>query len=57
MVHIKLFIKNTLTNLFLTFYRGKSPDKETGFEHGKMATPGIHLPPEHISKTSPVQNE
>lgn len=45
MFYIKLFIKNTLTNLFSTFYGSSHPINITDFKQRKMAMPGIHLPP------------
>lgn len=42
MYYIKLFIKNTLTNLFSTFYGSSHP---INIEQRKMATLRIHPPP------------
>lgn len=56
MVHIKLFIKNTLTNLFLTFYRGshlinRQVLKTEKWQHQEFTCPLNTYP------KSPVQNE
>ena len=56
MVHIKLFIKNTLTNLFPTFYRGSHPINRQvlyaeNWQHQEFTCPLNTYP------KSPVQNE
>lgn len=49
MFYIKLFIKNTLTNLFSTFYGSSRPINITDFKQ-KMAMPEFTCSLQHISK-------
>ena len=56
MVHIKLFIKNTLTNLFPTFYRGSHPINRQVLYAEKWQHQEFTCPLNTYPK-SPVQNE
>lgn len=56
MVHIKLFIKNTLTNLFPTFYRGSHPINRQVLYAEKWQHQNSTCPVDTYPK-SPVQNE
>lgn len=56
MVHIKLFIKNTLTNLFPTFYRGSHPINDR-FCMQKNGNTRNSPAPVNTYPKSPVQNE